>query len=115
MEDSILPFPDCPFVASRQLDRDALKHVGCFTTFQAWINMRDDLANAGMIRADKDWAMAKNQPWSNTSVGCTYSSVGSVTGLAYFDCLPDRIEALSYLNELGFLHNGILNPLLERQ
>ena len=113
MENSILPFPDCPFVASRQLDRDAIKHVGCFTTFQARINMRDDLANAGMIRADKDWATAKNQQWSNT-VGCTYSSVGSVTGLAYFDTL-DRAEALSYLNELRFLHDGIFNPLLEWQ
>lgn len=108
MENSILPFPDCPFVASRQVDGDALKHAGCFTTFQARINLRDDLANAGTIRADKDWATAKNQQWNNTP-GCAYSSVGNMASFTCFDCLPDRIEVLSYLNELGFLHNGIPN------
>ena len=67
-----------------------------------------------MIRADKDWETANNQQRSNTA-GCAYSSVGNMTSFIIFECLPDRIELLSYLNKLGLLHDGILNPLLERQ
>ncbi|KAN0083195.1 Isoprenoid synthase domain containing protein [Elaphomyces granulatus] len=105
MGNSILPFPDYPFVNSRELDRDALKRAGCFTTFRARINIRDDLANTGMIRADKDWATAKNQQWHGNTVGCTFSPVGTAASFMYLECLPDRMEVISYLNELGFLHD----------
>jgi hypothetical protein len=114
MGNSIPPFTDCHFVNSRELDRDALKRAGCFMTFRARINIRDDLANTGMIRADKDWATAKNQQWNSNTIGCSFSPVRNMTSFLCFESLPYRMEVLSYLNELAFVHDGMISPSIAR-
>ncbi|KAK5999230.1 Quiannulatene synthase [Cladobotryum mycophilum] len=99
-----IPFPDQPFLASRPLDPELLKAVGCFTRFEARVNSRDDLANLGMQRAAADLTAAINTG-RNDTLGATMSATANMTSLSYPDCLPDRIELLSYLTELGFLHD----------
>jgi hypothetical protein len=107
MDDSSLPFPEEPFSRSSLIPTSRIKSTGAFTQFAARLSTNNHLADSGTLRARSDYAaIVGNSPSSDGGA----STVGNFNGLLYFDCLPDRIEILAYLNELAFLHDGRYGP-----
>jgi hypothetical protein len=107
MDDSSLPFPEEPFSRSSLIPTSRIKSTGAFTQFAARLSTSDHLADSGAMRARNDYATIVGHPPSSDGGA---STAGNFNGLLYFDCLPDRIEILAYLNELAFLHDGIYAP-----
>jgi hypothetical protein len=106
-----IPFPEVPFTSSRPISRSAMKDAGCFTTFEARLNIADDRANTGSMRATDDFARAFNFTRGSLSPNLV-SPVGNMVSLAYPELLPERIQLVTYTSELGFLHDGdIIFPL----
>ncbi|RDA89093.1 hypothetical protein CP532_2241 [Ophiocordyceps camponoti-leonardi (nom. inval.)] len=99
---SALPYPDQGFLNSSPIDADRVKQTGAFTRFASQISIHDDLANIGTRRARRDFSSLTG--FSPSFDACS-SSVGNFNSLLYFDCLPDRMEILSYFTELAFLHD----------
>jgi len=104
MVDSTLPFPNEPFSRSEPIQPSRIKETGAFTRFAARINHANDLADEGTRRARSDYSALVGHVASHDA---SESAVGNFNSLMYFDCLPDRIEMLSYLTELAFLHDGM--------
>jgi hypothetical protein len=100
---SVFPYADQPFLSSKPIDLARIKDTSAFTRFAARISNSDYLADAGSRRARLDYlALVSHSP---PHCACE-SPVGNFNSLMYFDCLPDRMEILSYFNELAFLHDG---------
>ncbi|RDA93524.1 hypothetical protein CP533_4005 [Ophiocordyceps camponoti-saundersi (nom. inval.)] len=97
-----LPYPDQCFQNSRPVDIECIKASGAFTQLASQISRYDDLADIGSGRARKDFTSLSG---SSPSFDACGSSVGNVNSFLYFDCLPDRLEVLSYTTELAFLHD----------
>lgn len=64
------------------------------------------LENIGIIRAQEDWSrLVKKVHNYKGGLGPKYSFISvTVPG-----CLPDRLEIISYANEIAFLHDGMLH------
>ena len=61
----------------------------------------------GAIRAQKDWARLVGP------VGLYYGILGtpySFMRVTVPECLPERLEIVSYVNEFAFLYDGISSP-----
>ncbi|RCI12704.1 hypothetical protein L249_1254 [Ophiocordyceps polyrhachis-furcata BCC 54312] len=97
-----LPYPDQGFVNSSPVDAQRIKQTGAFTRFASQISKHDDQADVGTRRARHDFSSLTGFSPSFDACG---SPVGNFNSLLYFDCLPDRIEMLSYFTELAFLHD----------
>jgi hypothetical protein len=105
-----IPFPEVPFVSSRPVSLEAMRKAGCFTTFRARLNVRDDLANIGSKRTVNDFEKAYGVQ-RHDYPPCTDSPGGNMNSLSYPEVLPERLELTTYTTELGFLHDGIFkNP-----
>jgi fusicocca-2,10(14)-diene synthase/ophiobolin F synthase len=66
------------------------------------ISKLEHLANKGALRAQEDWKRYVG-PLNNFH-GCM--SKYNVVALAIPECLPDRLEAITYVNEFAFLYDG---------
>jgi hypothetical protein len=102
-----IPFSEVPFKSSRPISQNAMKDAGCFTTFEPRLNIADDLANAGSVRATNDYARA----FELERIGlcpALLSPDGNMCSLAYPEVLPERMELVAYTTELGFIHDGRL-------
>ncbi|PHH80665.1 hypothetical protein CDD80_345 [Ophiocordyceps camponoti-rufipedis] len=97
-----VPFPQQPFVRCRQVDPELIRETGAFTRFPALLSNSDDKADLGSRRARDDMAALIGHPAVES--GCV-SSIGNFNGLLLFNSLPERLESISYLNELAFLHD----------
>ncbi|PFH58372.1 hypothetical protein XA68_13757 [Ophiocordyceps unilateralis] len=102
MDDSPLPFPDQPFARSRLFDPERIGETGAFTRLAARISTSDHLADPGTRRARDDFLAFVGQ-WQPHDP-CA-SPIGNFNSFMYAECLPDRLEVLSYLNGLAFLHD----------
>ncbi|KAJ5275367.1 geranylgeranyl pyrophosphate synthase [Penicillium chrysogenum] len=99
-----IPFPEVPFVSSRPVSLEAMRKAGCFTTFRARLNVRDDLANIGSKRTVNDFEKAYGVQ-RHDYPPCTDSPGGNMNSLSYPEVLPERLELTTYTTELGFLHD----------
>lgn len=63
------------------------------------------LKNIGTIRAQEDWSwLVKNVQNYRGGLGPKFNFMS----VSVPECLPDRLEIISYANEFAFLHDGIL-------
>ncbi|KAL2793751.1 isoprenoid synthase domain-containing protein [Aspergillus keveii] len=99
-----IPFPEVPFKSCRPISQDALKKAGCFTTLEVYLNIADDHANAGSVRATDDYARAFDLERTGLCPALL-SPGGNMCSLAYPEVLPERMELVAYTTELGFLHD----------
>jgi hypothetical protein len=105
MDDQDIPFTEVPFTSSLAVSQKAMREAGCFTTFQARLNIGDEFANAGSKRAVNDYSRAFDLQRHNYAP-CTVSPGGNMASLAYPEVLPERMELTAYTTELGFVHDG---------
>lgn len=93
-------FPHC-----RLIDAEELSKTGSFTALQARINYRDDVANAATLQLLADWKSFigdDNEQESNSSL----CELGNWCSLVFPDSSPERLSILTYLTDLGLIHDG---------
>jgi hypothetical protein len=83
-----------------------MREAGCFTTMEARLNKWDEFANSGAKRAVNDYARAFGLERHNYAP-CLCSPGGNMVSFSYPEVLPDRMELISYITELGLLHDGM--------
>ncbi|RAK98539.1 geranylgeranyl pyrophosphate synthase [Aspergillus ibericus CBS 121593] len=83
-------------------DEEYLKD--CFTTLTPRIHKYDHVAQRGSDRFVQDLTAALNTDEPQTSY--LSSPVGNYASFLYPECLPERLETVAYLTELGSLHDG---------
>lgn len=67
--------------------------------------------DVGTIRAQEDWNRLVS-PLKGYTGGL--GPRWSVMQLAFPECLPDRLEVISYANELAFIYDGMIFPAARR-
>lgn len=67
-------------------------------------HLAGDLEDVGAFRAQEDWRRLVG-PLENPYRGGLGPQFSFIT-IAVPDCLPDRLEVVSYGLELGFMHDG---------
>lgn len=67
------------------------------------VNRHADLEDIGAIRAQEDWSKHVNPVKSyRGGLGPRFSFMA----VSIPECLPERLEIISYANEFAFLHDG---------
>jgi hypothetical protein len=85
----------------------ALKPPEAFTTFNVRINELNDVGERALNRLNMDWSRSV-EDGAESKVGRTSSSTGCLASLIFPESVPERFDTLSYFNELGFLHDGMI-------
>lgn len=106
---------------SRPIDQDDENRKGCFTTLPIRVHKYDHVAERGTQRFAQDWAATVAGASGNSTedeskvisippqvTGCLSSPVGNYAGYLYPECVPDRLEIIAYLVELGYLRDCML-------
>jgi hypothetical protein len=89
------------------VDRDVTRETGlCFTTLPIRIHSCDDIANEATLKSIKDWGEAIGDGWDKKS-GSALCSVGNWCSFIFPESLPDRLQVITYLANLGNIHDGI--------
>ncbi|GLA14364.1 terpene cyclase [Aspergillus niger] len=89
---------------SQVLPEDDEHRKDCFTTLTPRIHKYDHVAQRGSDRFVQDLTAALNLDEPQTSY--LSSPVGNYASFLYPECLPERLETVAYLTELGNLHDG---------
>ncbi|PWY75216.1 geranylgeranyl pyrophosphate synthase [Aspergillus sclerotioniger CBS 115572] len=89
---------------SQPLPEDDEHLKECFTTLTPRIHKYDHVAQRGSDRFVQDLTAALNSDEPQTSY--LSSPVGNYASFLYPECLPERLETVAYLTELGSLHDG---------
>ncbi|OJJ46868.1 hypothetical protein ASPZODRAFT_141650 [Penicilliopsis zonata CBS 506.65] len=108
--------PVVTWTYSRVIDDEEQKtQNGCFTTLPIRIHKEDHVAEEGSQRFVQDLnyiVTDKTAP----KTGCLSSPVGNYASVIYPECLPDRLEVVAYLTELGYLHlEWIVHELISEE
>jgi len=90
------------FENSTRVDPCSYESMGLFENLPVRISKYEQLANKGCLRAQEDWKRHVG-PIGGFS-GCLSKCNLIAVGLP--ECLPGRIEAIAYANEVAFLHDG---------
>lgn len=93
------------FHHSKQLEQGTYRDDGLANGIRLRVH-RDELKEiAGALRAQKDWSRSIS-PVTNYhgGLGVRFNFVM----VTIPECLPDRLEIMSYANEYAFLYDGML-------
>lgn len=94
---------DMEYQYSRVVDPSEYVTEGLCDGIPLRVHYNPDFEDIGAVRAQEDWskhvAPVKNY---KGGLGPEYSFMT----VAVPECLPDRLELISYANELAFLHDG---------
>lgn len=90
---------------SRSIDVEAIKKTPSFTTLPIRRNERNDVANSATRRALQDWDHALHDGLAEKALIST-SELGNLGAFAYPKVPPKRLAILTYLTDLGMLHDG---------
>lgn len=90
---------------SQVLPEDDEHRKDCFTTLTPRIHKYDHVAQRGSDRFVQDLTASLNLDEPQTSY--LSSPVGNYASFLYPECLPERLETVAYLTELGNLHDGM--------
>ncbi|GLA65892.1 hypothetical protein AtubIFM54640_008092 [Aspergillus tubingensis] len=89
---------------SRSIDVEAIKKTPSFTTLPIRRNERNDVANSATRRALQDWDHALHDGLAEKALIST-SELGNLGAFAYPKVPPKRLAILTYLTDLGMLHD----------
>ncbi|KAJ5026979.1 geranylgeranyl pyrophosphate synthase [Bipolaris maydis] len=92
------------FQYSSPVDIKELSKNGYFSQLMPRINHRDDLANAATRKLLSDWAGMVGDGWESES-NSSLSEVGNWCSLVFPETKPERIGTLTYLTDLGLIHD----------
>ena len=87
--------------------------TGSFTTLEVRINSRDDIANTSTRELITNWRKCVEDSNDIESSSCL-SELGNWCSFVFPESKPQRLAILTYLTNLGFLHDGELMHLCFR-
>ncbi|KAI0517898.1 fusicoccadiene synthase [Xylaria bambusicola] len=90
---------------SHVIDPRSYDNLGLCDGIPLRVHRNADLEEAGTIRLRDDWRKYVG-PLPGTNGG-NIGPVYSFTSVTIPECLPDRLEVVSYVMELGFLHDDL--------
>ncbi|PSN71887.1 geranylgeranyl pyrophosphate synthase [Corynespora cassiicola Philippines] len=97
MEDQI-------FIQSRLIDPNEARKHGAFTTLPIRIHKRNDIADATARRVLRDWGHHIGDGMEKKAL-TSFSHLGNLNAFTYTEALPERLGVLSYLLDLGLIHD----------
>ncbi|KAK0113545.1 hypothetical protein ONS95_013796 [Cadophora gregata] len=86
------------------VDEIIARRTGCFTTLPIRIHCRDDIANQATLKSVKDWGQSMKDGWDKKS-GSALCSVGNWCSFIFPESLPERLDVITYLTNLGNIHD----------
>ncbi|KAF4276289.1 hypothetical protein CNMCM8812_002246 [Aspergillus fumigatus] len=89
---------------SRPIDDETIKKTPSFTTLPIRINKENDVADAATRRALRDWDHCLHDGLAQ-KVQISFSDLGNLGAFAYPEVPPERLAILTYLTDLGMLHD----------
>ena len=101
------------FQYCRAITPEELSRSGSFTSLEARINLRDDVANAAtrrLLAVWKSFVGDGNEQESNSSL----CELGNWCALVFPDSSADRLAVLTYLTDMGLIHDGAYLILTDR-
>lgn len=95
------------FQYSTEVDPSTYDTEGLCEGIPLRVHKYPDLEDIGTLRAQEDWRRSVG-PVENYKggLGPKYSFMS----VAVPECLPERLEIISYANEFAFLHDGSSHP-----
>lgn len=99
------------FYHSKPVSSEEVARTGSFTSLQVRINHRDDIANAATRQLLADWKSFVgdgSEQESNSSL----CELGNWCSLVFPDSIPERLAILTYLTDLGLIHDGTYGLLV---
>lgn len=94
------------FLQSRLIDPDEARRHGAFTTLPIRIHNRNDIADATAYRVLRDWGHHVGDGMEKKAL-TSFSHLGNLNAFTYVEALPERLGVLSYLLDLGLIHDGM--------
>ncbi|RDW88454.1 fusicoccadiene synthase [Coleophoma cylindrospora] len=94
------------FQYSELVDSDTYDSMGLCEALPLRVSKHANLADKGSVRAQADWRKFVG-PIHNFT-GCLSPKYNGIA-VAVAECLPDRLEVVTYANEFAFLHDDILD------
>ncbi|KAL7760870.1 hypothetical protein ACKLNR_007405 [Fusarium oxysporum f. sp. zingiberi] len=95
---------------SRLISREEAQRTGCFTSLPIRIHLRNDIADAATAKFIADWAKHFHDGREKRTHFCP-SPVGNWNSLLYPEAMPERLGAVSYLSDLGLIHDDLNEEL----
>ncbi|EXL91788.1 isoprenoid synthase domain-containing protein [Fusarium oxysporum II5] len=95
---------------SRLIPREEAQRTGCFTSLPIRIHPRNDIADAATAKFIAEWAKHFHDGREKRARFCP-SPVGNWNSLLYPEAMPERLGAVSYLLDLGLIHNDLNEEL----
>ncbi|RDH38420.1 isoprenoid synthase domain-containing protein [Aspergillus welwitschiae] len=95
---------------SRPIDDETIKKTPSFTTLPIRINKQNDVADEATKRALRDWDHYVNDGLAKTAL-ISISELGNLGAFAYPEVPPERLAILTYLTDLGMLHDDVYEAL----
>ncbi|KAL5340870.1 isoprenoid synthase domain-containing protein [Aspergillus crustosus] len=92
------------WVHSRPISTEAIQNTASFTTLPVRINERNDVANAATRKALRDWNDSLHDGLAEREL-ISFSELGNLGAFAYPEAPPERLAILTYLTDLGMLHD----------
>ncbi|KAJ5807346.1 geranylgeranyl pyrophosphate synthase [Penicillium robsamsonii] len=89
---------------SQPIDPEAVKKTPSFTTLPVRVNKREDVANDATNRSLREWDEALHDGLADR-VLVSFSDLGNLGAFAYPEASADRLLILTYLTDLGMLHD----------
>ncbi|KAF4151442.1 hypothetical protein CNMCM6069_003861 [Aspergillus lentulus] len=89
---------------SRPISDDTIKKTPSFTTLSIRINQQNDVADAATRRALRDWDHYLHDGLAERAL-VSISDLGNLGAFAYPEVAPERLAILTYLTDLGMLHD----------
>jgi ophiobolin F synthase len=90
---------------SQLIDNEEARKTGCFTTLPIRIHPRNDVADEASHRFIRDWALHIGDGREKTTQ-FSFSPVGNWSALIYPEAFTERLGVLTYLSDLGLIHDG---------
>ncbi|KAM5528310.1 geranylgeranyl pyrophosphate synthetase [Fusarium oxysporum f. sp. phaseoli] len=95
---------------SRLIPKWEAQKTGCFTSLPIRIHPRNDIADAATAKFIADWTKYIKDGRENRTHFCP-SPVGNWNSLLYPEGLPERLGSVSYLLDLGLIHDDVNEEL----
>lgn len=90
---------------SQPIDAATQQQNGCFTTLTARIHKYDHVAQRGSDRFLEDLTATLDSEEAKSKSSYLTSPVGNYASFLYPECMPERLELVAYLTELGNVHD----------
>ena len=90
---------------SRLIPAEEAQRTGCFTSLPIRVHPRNGIADGATVKFTADWAKHVHDGREKRTHFCP-SPVGNWNSFLYPEALPERLGTVSYLLDLGLIHDG---------